>query len=41
MAEPRSVKRVAVLGAGLTGLAAAFRLQELATSRGEAIGTKF
>ena len=37
MAEPRSVKRVAVLGAGLTGLAAAFRLQELATSRGEAI----
>jgi oxygen-dependent protoporphyrinogen oxidase len=37
MAEPRSVKRVAVLGAGLTGLAAAFRLQELATARGEAI----
>jgi oxygen-dependent protoporphyrinogen oxidase len=37
MAEPRSVKRVAVLGAGLTGLAAAFRLQELATTRGEAI----
>lgn len=37
MPDNRSVKRVAILGAGLTGLAAAHRVDELAKERKEAV----